>query len=174
MNTYVIVNGYLKENCYILHNGKDALIVDPGSEEDRIVNYISENKLNVKGILITHYHFDHIGALDYLKDKYNAPVIDYKSDKNINISCFSFDVIKCYGHTLDSVIFYFSKEKIIFSGDFIFKGTIGITSEENYEIMNNSLKIMNKFDKDIIIYPGHGESTNVGDELINNPFLRGI
>ena len=77
-----VVNGYLRENCYIIHNDKDALIVDPGSEGKRIINEIEKNKLNVVGILITNYHFDHIGALDELKDKYNCIVVDYKNRVN--------------------------------------------------------------------------------------------
>lgn len=174
MNVEVIINGYLKENCYIAYDEKNALIIDPGSEGEKIVNFIEKNKLNVKAILITHYHFDHIAALDYLKEKYNTNVIDYKSDKDIIIDNFYFRVIECFGHTLDSVIFYFYKNKIIFSGDFIFKGTIGVTEEENYSLMMNSLKIIKTFDKDVIIYPGHGESTTVLEELRNNYFLRGI
>ena len=60
MNVICIVNGDLEENCYIIHNNKYALIVDPGSEEDKIYKVINDLNLKVKGILITHYHFDHV------------------------------------------------------------------------------------------------------------------
>ena len=86
----------------------------------------------------------------------------------------NFKVIKCYGHTLDSAMFYFYDDKIIFTGDFIFKGTIGIYDKENEKTMFESLSKIKDFDKDIILYPGHGMQTTIGIELKNNPFLRGI
>ena len=170
-----IVNGYLEENCYIIHNGKSALIVDPGSESEKIINEIDKHKLNVVGILITHYHFDHIGALEDIKNKYNiSDVIDYKSNKKVKIDDFKFEIIENYGHTMDSVSFYFRKEKIMFTGDFVFYGSIGKYDEENEYIMFDNLKKFKSFDDDIIIYPGHGPSSNIGYEKKYNYFLRGL
>ena len=175
MKVLCIVNGYLEENCYIIHNNEYALIIDPGSESNKIINIIEELNLNVIGILITHYHFDHIGALEEVLNKYkNAKLFNYKSNKNNRLKCFNFEIIKNYGHTLDSVSFYFKKDKIMFTGDFIFKNTIGKYDYENEEIMFESLKKFLKNDDDIIIYPGHGESSNVGYEKKYNYFLRGI
>ena len=74
-----VVTGYLEENCYILHNDKDALIIDPGDDSNKIIDAIGN--LNVLGILITHYHFDHVGALDDIKSKYNkAKLITYNEN----------------------------------------------------------------------------------------------
>ena len=57
--------GYIRTNCYILIEKNDAIIIDPGDEYEKIKE---ETKgLNIKAILITHYHFDHVGALSYLK-----------------------------------------------------------------------------------------------------------
>ena len=67
-----IVNGYLNENCYLIEGQDSILIVDPGSESEKIISKIKEINKEVKAILITHYHFDHIGALDELKNKYNV------------------------------------------------------------------------------------------------------
>ena len=170
-----IVNGYLEENCYVIHNNKNALIVDPGSESKKIINEINKLHLNVVGILITHYHFDHIGALEEVKNEYNIKdVIDYKSDKDIKIKDFKFRIIENYGHTMDSVSFYFEKEKIMFTGDFVFYESIGKFDEENEYIMFESLKRFMSLDDDITIYPGHGPSSNVGYEKRYNYFLRGI
>ena len=170
-----IVNGYLEENCYVIHNNKNALIVDPGSESKKIINEINKLHLNVVGILITHYHFDHIGALEEVKNEYNIKdVIDYKSDKDIKIKDFKFRIIENYGHTMDSVSFYFEKEKIMFTGDFVFYESIGKFDEENEYIMFESLKRFMSLDDDITIYPGHGPSSNVGYEKRYNYFLRGL
>lgn len=170
-----IVNGYLQENCYIIHNDEYALIIDPGSEEDIIIDTINKLKLNVVGILITHYHFDHVGVLDVIKNTYkDALVIDYKSEENIKIKDFSFKKIENYGHTMDSVSYYFKKEKVMFTGDFIFKDSIGKYDYENEDIMFKSLKKFMSFDDDITIYPGHGDASNVLYEKENNYFLRGL
>ncbi len=170
-----IVNGYLEENCYIIHNNKYALIVDPGSEEEKIIQTINKLNIEVKGILITHYHFDHIGVLDEIKNKYkNAIVIDYTSPIKNKIFNFEFKKINNFGHTMDSCSFLFEKERIMFTGDFIFNDSIGRYDEENEIEMFKSLKEFVKLNDDIKIYPGHGPSTNVGYEKKNNYFLRGI
>ena len=168
-----IVNGYLEENCYIIHNDKDALIIDPGSEGKHIIEIIEKLKVNIKGILITHSHFDHVGALDEINNKYKVEVIDNKNRKE-NINGFKYKIIENYGHTMDSVSYYFYEDKIMFTGDFVFRGSIGKYDYENEEIMYSSLKEFKKLDKDIIIYPGHGEPSTIDLELKYNPFLRGI
>lgn len=167
-----IVNGYLEENCYLIHDGKKCLVVDPGSESDKIISRISELKLDVKGILITHSHFDHIGALDDLKEKYKCLVIDNENRKEDYI--FKYKIIENYGHTLDSISFYFYEDKIMFTGDFVFKESIGNYDYENEYIMMESLESFKKLYKNITIYPGHGESSTIDYELKNNPFLRGF
>ncbi len=174
MKIVKIVNGYLEENCYIIHDYKHALIVDPGSDKDKVISKIKELELDVVGFLITHYHFDHVEVLDELKKIYNVPVFNYKSKKKNNIANFEFEVIKNFGHTLDSVSFLFEKEKVMFTGDFVFKETIGNYDKENEELMYRSLKKFIKYDKDILIYPGHGDISSIYYEIENNQFLRGL
>ena len=170
-----LVNGYLEENCYIVYNNKEALIVDPGSEKDKIINEIYKLNLKVIGILITHYHFDHVLVLDEIKNKYNnAKIYDYKSSNNIEIGSFKFKKINNFGHTMDSCSFLFESDKIMFTGDFIFFETIGRYDKENEKEMFNSLKEFMKLNDDIKVYPGHGQYTSVGYEKENNYFLRSI
>lgn len=170
-----IINGYLEENCYILNIDKKALIVDPGDEAERILNVIKENKYEVIGILITHHHFDHVGALKKVMDEFPvAKVIDYKNSGDIDLEPFKFKIIETPGHTSDSVSFYFEEFSVLFSGDFVFKGTIGNFKDEDEENMLKSLKLLKYVPKEVTIYPGHGEPTTIGDELENNPFLKGL
>ena len=75
---------------------------------------------------------------------------------------------------MDSVSFYFDKNDILFTGDFVFKGTIGNFEEDNESSMFNSLKIFKYMSTNVKIYPGHDEETTVEAELKNNPFLKGI
>ena len=113
LKVITVVTGYLRENCYIVHNDKDALIIDPGDDSNKIISSVGD--LNVLGILITHYHFDHIGALDEIKNKFKkAKLIDFKSKKEQKIGDFEFKIIENFGHTMDSVSYYFEKENNYF------------------------------------------------------------
>ena len=172
LNIICIVNGYLEENCYILYYNKNALIIDPGSESNRIIAKIEELKLNVVGVLITHSHFDHIGALNDIVNKYKCIVVN-NENRIEKLNEFNFKIIENYGHTMDSISFLFEKDKVMFTGDFVFKETIGNYDMKNENIMISSLKKFKLLNKDIIIYPGHGDKTSVDYELKNNPYLRG-
>ena len=179
-----VVVGYLEENCYLIKDGNKGLIVDPGDEIDKILNMIGDTK--IVGILITHAHFDHIGALDELLKVYDVPVyyhninneLKYKKLENIKeqlytINDFNFKTIYTPGHRNDSVTFYFEKENIMFTGDFLFKESIGRTDLEygNEKEMYNSIELIKKYNNDIIIYPGHGEYSMLGYEKKKNNFL---
>lgn len=173
MKVMKVITGDLEENCYIIIKDNDVLIVDPGDDIDLILNEIKD--LNLIGILITHYHFDHIGALKDLIKYKNVPIYDYKlKEKEYNIESFNFNIIYTKGHTDDSITFYFKKHKIMFTGDFIFKGTIGRTDLEtgNMTNMKSSIDMIKKYDEDIIIYPGHGDSTTLKDEIENNYYFK--
>ena len=78
-----LVVGELQENCFVLFDeNKNAFVVDPGTSSDIIIEAIEKNNLNIKYILLTHGHFDHVGAVAGLKKKFNAPVYLHKNDKN--------------------------------------------------------------------------------------------
>lgn len=172
MNIHRIITGYLEENCYVITKNNKTLIIDPGASLNKIVEYIKSNNLNVCGFLITHNHFDHIGTLDELNKLYNKEIVNINNKKIID--GFNYKIIETKGHTNDSVSYYFKDEKVLFSGDFLFKESIGrydfeTSSEED---MKKSIEKIKTFDKDIIIYPGHGESTTIKHELNNNIYLR--
>lgn len=165
--------GYLSENCYIIYKDNKCLIVDPGDEKEKIEDFILKNNLKILGILITHYHFDHIGCLDYFKDKYNLKVYDFKTIGNVKIEGFEFGVIKTKGHSKESVSFYFEKENLLFVGDFLFRGSIGRMDLEGGSVsdMKESIQKLKNFKTNPIIYPGHGEETTLKEELENNMYI---
>lgn len=165
------IYGY-QENCYILENNNDVLIIDPGNDYDKIKKQI-ENK-NLLGVLITHYHPDHIGALNLLLNDYKVDIYDFKLDeKEYNINKFKFNIIKTPGHTDDSITFYFKEDEVMFTGDFIFKETIGRTDlpTGDFNKMNDSIDMIKKYDKNIKLYPGHGDSTTLDYEINNNYYF---
>lgn len=172
MDIKILKVGELYTNCYILFKGKNALIIDPGDEGEYIISAL--DNLNIQAILITHHHFDHVGALSILLNKYKTSVIDYKDvGKHICLDDFSFDIIDTKGHTDTDVTFYFKDDKVMFTGDFLFKDGIGRTDFENsnYNDMIKSINIIKSYPDDITIYPGHGEITNLGYEKNNNIFF---
>lgn len=164
--------GYLKENCYLLEKDGECLLIDPGEELSKILEFIHDK--NIVGILITHHHFDHVDSLDELVSMYHYPVYDYYNLKegNNKIGNFSFEVVYNPGHTSDSISYYFRDDKVMFTGDFLFKGSIGRCDlGGNEEDMAHSIKKINSYDDDIVIYPGHGESSLLLDEKKYNPYM---
>lgn len=153
-----VVLGYLQTNCYLLTQSNEVVIIDPADDADLIIEKC--NGYKVVGILVTHHHPDHIGALSFLEQYYKI------KHNSFEIKNFSFDVIKTPGHTGDSISIYFPKEQILFSGDFLFNGAIGRCDFEDSSIneMKNSLNNISNLPDNTIIYPGHGEETILKNE----------
>ena len=174
MHIKIVENGNLRENCYLLEIENKYLVVDPGSEFDKINSYINKDG-DVLGILITHRHFDHIGALSEFVETYRCPVYDKLgvSEETYKIGPFSFNVIFTPGHSKDSISFYFFEEKKLFSGDFIFEGNIGRCDLEGGDMkeMMDSIQKIKRYPDDITIYPGHGEFTKLGHEKLKNYYF---
>ena len=176
MKIEIVKVGYLKCNCYILYMDNNALIIDPGSDTDKIIKVIG-NRI-ISGIVITHHHDDHDGGVNSLLNKYNTKVYDRYNlnEGNHTIAKFKFEVIYTPGHKEDSICLYFKEQKIMFVGDFIFKNSIGRCDLPggNIDDMLKSLKKIKKYDKDIILYPGHGQKTTLEYEINNNPYMNTI
>ena len=173
MNIEKVVVGNLRCNCYILDINEKVLVIDPGDEFNKIDNVI--NNREVVGVIITHYHFDHIGCLNNIINKYKCNIYDINNMNEglNNIDCFNFYIIYTPGHKEDEITIYFKKEKIMFCGDFIFKDSIGRWDLEggNVKSMFNSINRIKKYDRDIVLYPGHGENTTLGYEIDNNIYF---
>lgn len=157
MNIKTIQVGPLDTNCYILSIDNECIIVDPGDEFFKIKKEIGDKK--VIGCLVTHFHQDHIEALEELVSYYDIEINKSRYGK------FEYEIIETPGHTFDSKTFYFKKDNIMFTGDFIFYRSIGRTDlGGNNKDMITSLENFKKYDDSITIYPGHGPSTILGEE----------
>lgn len=161
-----LILGDLKTNCYIISKNAKCLIIDPASDANLIIAACKNYK--VEGILVTHHHFDHILALKELENFYNL------QHNTHNSKDFKYEVINTPGHTKDSVTFYFREENVMFTGDFLFYHTIGRCDLDTSSIydMKNSLKKISEYPDDIIILPGHGIGSKLGEEkkLFDNYF----
>ena len=156
-----VIVGDLQTNCYILSIGTNCLVVDPGDEYNKIKKVIDNKK--VVGVLITHNHFNHVGALNCFDNIY-----DYHNLKEgiNNIGEFNFEVIYTPGHTDDSIVIYFKDNCVMVVGDFRFKDGVGRADlGGDYHDLVSSIKKISKYDKDITLYPGHGDSTKLGREI---------
>lgn len=182
---------------------KEGLVIDPGGDADRILKVIRDNKIQLSRIILTHGHGDHIGAVPTLKRELNIPVLiheddlDMLQDSNINLSSnmvvgsieikpdgllkdgdiirlgdYNIEVIHTPGHTPGGICLKI--DKYLFSGDTLFKGSIGRTDFEGGsfdEIIKYIKEKLLVFDDDTVILPGHGENSTIFEEKMYNPFV---
>jgi len=187
-------------NCYIVQDEKtkEAMVIDPGGEVDKISAMIDTLDAKVKYIVLTHCHGDHMGGVDKIKEKYGGKVLIHIQDEpglkdyNINMSDYigmgiieinadsrlndgdlihigdiEFKVIHTPGHTKGGICIYIEKEKILFSGDTMFRGTWGRTDLPTgsfEDIIKSITERLMVLPEDTIVYPGHGKSTMIKEE----------
>ncbi len=145
-----------------------SCVVDP-SEHRPIEEYLDKNNINLKFILNTHHHFDHVGGNNRLKEKYKCKIVGFANDKGripgIDVLLddgeiwmyenFVAKVLHVPGHTLGHICFHFFKDKIVFTGDTLFSLGCGRIFEGTNEQMFNSLKILKKLPSDTKVFCGH-------------------
>ena len=190
--------GMLSTNCYVASSQetKAAIIIDPGmdlsSEAKPILDYIAAKKLNLKFIVNTHGHDDHIKGDAFLQKKFNVPIcihiIDqhfiedlekgnfppnllFKHGSLIKVGNETLKVLHTPGHTPGSICLV--GEKLVFTGDTLFAGGIGRTDFPGGSMseMRNSLKKLMELPLNLLVYPGHGEISIIVEEKKYNPFL---
>lgn len=194
-----VPTGEIQANCYIVMDEvtSEAVIIDPGADEEIIENLVENMKAKVKFILLTHGHFDHVGAVEYLADKFNAPFYINKKDEEyalkdnyvfkklrkangylkegdtFTIGNKEVKVIETPGHSKGGVSFLINDN--LFTGDTLFMGSIGRTDfiGGDFEEIISSIKTkLLPLGDNIKVYPGHGPSSSISYEKMRNPYLR--
>ena len=160
------IKAYTDNYIWLVSTNEGSIVVDPG-ESKEILNLIDSNKIDLKGVLITHHHYDHTNGLLDLTNKMNLEVYGPKKIEGINnivkesdkfsLIGIDFEVIEIPGHTLDHLAFYSSnnKDPILFCGDTLFAGGCGRVFEGTFEQMFKSLKKISNYPKETKIFCGH-------------------
>ncbi|OIP98061.1 hypothetical protein AUK40_02070 [Candidatus Wirthbacteria bacterium CG2_30_54_11] len=202
MNRYdltTLVLGPVSTNCYLLtaQDSKEAYLIDPADDADLILKVLKRTDCTRVSILLTHAHFDHVGAAQGIQKALGATVYLHPDDEDLLLGriagipyvpppaayhlikpsqtwMFSGSKITCLptpGHTPGSVCYRF--DNVLFSGDTLFKDSIGRTDLPggSPSAMQISLQKLLSIGEDCRIYPGHGEPTSLQQERNQNPYL---
>jgi glyoxylase-like metal-dependent hydrolase (beta-lactamase superfamily II) len=196
MKITILSHGPLLVNTYIVGDlNQDCYVIDPGYDEQSISKMIKKYHSGVKAILLTHGHYDHIGAVNELANMYKCKVyihpFDFVMAKNprlnysfgtgrnygievtvediTNLNDENVEVIHTPGHSKGSICLYFKNDKVLFSGDTLFSDGVGRTDlySSNINELNESLKKLMLLHDDVLVYPGHDEFTTIGSERNN-------
>jgi hydroxyacylglutathione hydrolase len=199
--------GPVAENCFVARiDGSDrALIVDPGDEPERILSAVEALDVTVDAILITHCHFDHVGAVAPVALATGAPVYcpeieapvladimswvpwpgigpyeSYDADETVSggehlsLAGLEIDVVFTPGHSPGHVTYAIPDEAALFSGDVLFKGSVGRTDLPGGDwptLLDSIGTLVEGHPPETTVYPGHMGITTLGDERATNPFL---
>ena len=160
------IKAYTDNYIWLVSTNEGSIVVDPG-ESKEILNLIDTNEIDLKGVLITHHHYDHTNGLLDLTNKMNLEVYGPEKIEGINnivnesdkfsLIGINFEVIEIPGHTLDHLAFYSSnnRDPILFCGDTLFAGGCGRVFEGTFEQMFMSLKKISKYPKETKVFCGH-------------------
>ncbi len=196
------VLGPVGTNSYILLDHGHALIFDPGAAMNDLDSILKEHQCELEAICLTHAHFDHIGGIESIREKYPVPVyvhpneFSFFEDSALNVSkqflqemtchcekkaviegkqkigSFDLEVIYTPGHSIGSVVYLY--EDIMFSGDTLFMGSIGRTDmvTGSFSQIKESLQKLKALKKNYYVLPGHGPQSTLDEEKKWNDYLR--
>lgn len=187
MKIQLIKDKAFDQNSFLIINkNNECLIVDPGYQDEEIIAFIENNNLTPKGVLLTHYHFDHVKGVNAICPKYGVKAFLHKNDlefllkdtmatwagfspvvidkehiltfdNNFKIEQFDINILLAPGHSKGSTIFIF--DNIAFTGDVIFDNSFGRVDLPggNANEMNITLRELKNNLKHIdTLYTGHG------------------
>ena len=195
LKTYALALGAYQTNCYIIHDeaSKTCCVIDPGYDADIILDKLDSLGLSPEAILLTHGHFDHVGAVKELAAETGCQVYIHAADLSmppmmtagplyytktyaegtrLKLAGLDISVLHTPGHTPGSVCLLCGTS--LFSGDTLFQGSCGRTDLPggDWATILQSLKRLAAIEGNLWVFPGHGGSTTLRDEKRYNPYMR--
>jgi len=207
MDVRMFTVGPVQENCYLarLPESNRALLIDPGEEAERLLGATASLGVSLEAILLTHTHFDHIGAVAPIARATGAPVYcpvlevavladimsfvpwpgfgpfeSYDADETVSggerltLAGMDIEVLFTPGHSPGHVTYAIEAEGALFSGDVLFQGSVGRTDlpgGDGPTLIRSIAGLVDRFDAQTTVYPGHMGITTLGTEAATNPFL---
>lgn len=188
--------GAYRTNCYLIaaEGARAAVVVDPGDEAERVLRALSDRGWTAAGVLVTHGHSDHLGAVHAVAEHFGVDVWMPRGEADrlrgtvggehdpehlldggelIELAGLRFDTLLVPGHSPASVAFH--TPGLLFCGDVLFAGSVGRTDLEGGDMgtLLASIRRLMELPPDTIVLPGHGPATTLAHELETNPFLGG-
>lgn len=199
--------GPVEENCWIVRRdgAERGVVIDPGDEPERLLGAVAELGIVVEAILLTHTHFDHVGAVAPLARETGAevwcptielpvladinayvpfagigPFESYDAEHSLDggerleLAGLGIDVIFTPGHSPGHVSFSIPDEQALFSGDVLFKGSVGRVDLPggDWPTLFGSIRgLIEALPAETSVHPGHMAETTLGAERATNPFL---
>ena len=200
--------GPVSANCYVICDDKTKIgaVIDPGDFNGLLLKEIEKAGIEeLKYILCTHAHFDHIAGAGRLKERFpeakiavgledsaalnderlslaayfgapcNPCVADeeLKNGDVVTVGSLSFNIISAPGHTVGGVLYYEKKQGVLFTGDTLFKGSVGRTDFPGGSsvVLMNTLKKIKNLPEECAVYSGHGDKTTIKHEKNYNMYL---
>ena len=195
LKVHALALGAYQTNCYILHeeSSKTCCVVDPGYEADTIADKLDALGLTLEAILLTHGHFDHVGAVKELAAETGCDVYIHPDDltmppmmtagklyytntyvegTQLHLAGLDITVLHTPGHTPGSVCLLTGDTLI--SGDTLFAGSCGRTDLPggDWNTIRTSLRRLAAIEANLWVLPGHGGTSQLRDEKKHNPYLR--
>ena len=192
MNITVLPLGSLQANCYVVAEGNTCVLIDPGAQGAQLIGWLKDNHLTPEAVLLTHGHYDHVGAVQALVQEFGMDVYLHKGDTTMTgdlakglywnkiyaegdtvaVGGMEFSVLHTPGHTPGSVCLKLGQT--IFAGDTLFAGSCGRTDFPggSWEQMMGSLRRLSQMEETCTVLPGHGGETTLSQERAYNPYMK--
>ena len=202
--------GPVQENSFLIRRdgGDRALLVDPGEEAPKLLGAVEALGVQLDAILLTHCHFDHVGAVAPVAKATGAPVYcpqievpilqdimayvpwagfgpfeswdpehTVAGGERLDLAGYEIDVLFTPGHSPGHVTYAIAdgdEPTALFSGDVLFQSSIGRTDlpgGDHATLLASIATLLERFDDDAVVHPGHMGLTTLGAERATNPFL---
>jgi glyoxylase-like metal-dependent hydrolase (beta-lactamase superfamily II) len=203
--------GPFAENTYLVSEGDESLLIDPGFSSDKefkqFRSALANSGTSLKAILLTHAHIDHVLGLPAVLKAFDVDVylnhtdltpwqniaqqakmfglkaenldftpLELPDNGSFSVGAFQFELLFTPGHAPDHLSLYFKDDQIVIAGDALFKQSVGRTDlyKGSSDLLKKSIKEkLYSLPGETTVYPGHGPTTTIGEEMRSNPFVKG-